>query len=692
MMMANKQFLVALVGMGLAAAAVFGASDITLDGSLAGGVYEGLGGLSAGGGTRLLADYPETQKRQILDLLFKPKFGASLQHLKIENGGDAESTFGTEPAMMRTRQEYERATAALASANPNDPQYADVKRMFRRGYEFWLAAEGRKRNPKLLLDSLQWGAPGWTGGFYTQENANYLARFNQGAKAYWKLDFDFVGGNQNEANNPGTWVRTLRQTLDADGLAQVRINVVDLYEDELTKFQRALDADAELQRATYAVGSHYVIEWWKEGHFLKLIEDDAQRSQHAQHLWIGEETAQAWKTANAAGLYSFALYNASLFNRNHVLNKATMPGEYCFPVCAWLAAMDYTWNNDGFVNCYEPWSGHYEVTPSLWAVAHTTQFTAPGWIYLGGTGCGLLSGGGSYVTLRAPTAAKGVCDFSIIIETKNATNDQTLNFSLAGPLSTGLRHVWESVGTNDATWFANPKRRLSAKTGRSFSITVRPNSIVTITTTTGQQKGTFRNIPRPAPFPATYREDFESYANHQTPKYISDYYGAFEVTSDADPAHDKCLQQQITNPVIKWFRLDDRNYTQTLIGDKDWKNYEVSVEAKMDSAGFVKIGARCVPHRDNELIGPHLKVTIDGRWTLEDSSRAVLASGTIPDFKGTDWHRYGVRCVGHAVAGSVDGAEKAVANTVQSQGAVYLATSRNLTKFDNLSVVPLGEP
>lgn len=382
-MMANKQFLVALVGMGLAAAAVFGASDITLDGSLAGGVYEGLGGLSAGGGTRLLADYPETQKRQILDLLFKPKFGASLQHLKIENGGDAESTFGTEPAMMRTRQEYERATAALASANPNDPQYADVKRMFRRGYEFWLAAEGRKRNPKLLLDSLQWGAPGWTGGFYTQENANYLARFNQGAKAYWKLDFDFVGGNQNEANNPGTWVRTLRQTLDADGLAQVRINVVDLYEDELTKFQRALDADAELQRATYAVGSHYVIEWWKEGHFLKLIEDDAQRSQHAQHLWIGEETAQAWKTANAAGLYSFALYNASLFNRNHVLNKATMPGEYCFPVCAWLAAMDYTWNNDGFVNCYEPWSGHYEVTPSLgrgaYDAVHGARVDLSGW-------------------------------------------------------------------------------------------------------------------------------------------------------------------------------------------------------------------------------------------------------------------------------------------------------------------------
>jgi hypothetical protein len=381
-----------------------------------------------------------------------------------------------------------------------------------------------------------------------------------------------------------------------------------------------------------------------------------------------------------------------LFNRNHVLHHATMPGEYCFPVCAWLAAMDYTWNNDGFVNCYEPWSGHYDVTPSLWAVAHTTQFTAPGWIYLAGTGCGLLPGGGSYVTLRAPALVKGVCDFSIVIETKDATNDQTLNFSLAGPLSPGLRHVWESYGTNDATWFINRKGRLSANTGRSFGITVRPNSIVSITTTAGQHKGTFHNIPPSSPFPAAYSEDFESYADHETPRYLSDYYGAFAVTTDSDPAHHKCLQQQITNPVIKWWRLDDRNRTQTLIGNKDWKNYEASVEGKMDTGGFVELGARCVPERDDQLIGPHLRVTLDGRWTLEDSNGAVLASGRVPGFKGTEWHRYGLRCAGQCVAGSIDGAEKAVATTIEAQGAVYLATSRNLTEFDNLSIVPLSEP
>ena len=29
-----------------------------------------------------------------------------------------------------------------------------------------------------------------------------------------------------------------------------------------------------------------------------------------------------------------------------------------------------------------PWSGHYTVGTSLWAVAQTTQFAKPGWRYL----------------------------------------------------------------------------------------------------------------------------------------------------------------------------------------------------------------------------------------------------------------------------------------------------------------------
>jgi len=63
--------------------------------------FDGIGGLSGGGATSvLLRDYPEPQRSQILDLLFKPNFGASLHILKVEIGGDAQSTDGCESSHM----------------------------------------------------------------------------------------------------------------------------------------------------------------------------------------------------------------------------------------------------------------------------------------------------------------------------------------------------------------------------------------------------------------------------------------------------------------------------------------------------------------------------------------------------------------------------------------------------------------
>ena len=112
---------------------------IVIDGQSAGRIFDGLGALSAGASTRLLVDYPEPQRSQILDYLFKPGYGAALQHLKVEVGGDVNSTDGSEPSHMRSR---------------NDHDYT-------RGYEWWLMVEAHKRNPNIILDILPWGAPGW---------------------------------------------------------------------------------------------------------------------------------------------------------------------------------------------------------------------------------------------------------------------------------------------------------------------------------------------------------------------------------------------------------------------------------------------------------------------------------------------------------------------------------------------------
>ncbi len=134
---------------------------INLDFTKTGRVFEGIGALSAGASSRLLIDYPEPQRSQIQDLLFKPNYGAALQNLKVEIGGDVNSTDGTEPSHARSREEF---------LNPQ-------RKNFLRGYEWWLLAEAKKRNPDILLDSLPWGYSGWigVGNFYTQEGADYIA-------------------------------------------------------------------------------------------------------------------------------------------------------------------------------------------------------------------------------------------------------------------------------------------------------------------------------------------------------------------------------------------------------------------------------------------------------------------------------------------------------------------------------------
>ena len=67
-------------------------TTVTINGDI-GPTFDGVGGASGGGGgTRLLVDYPGPQQSDILDMLFKPFHGASLQHIKVEIGCDGDTT------------------------------------------------------------------------------------------------------------------------------------------------------------------------------------------------------------------------------------------------------------------------------------------------------------------------------------------------------------------------------------------------------------------------------------------------------------------------------------------------------------------------------------------------------------------------------------------------------------------------
>jgi galactosylceramidase len=83
---------------------------IVLEGDAGAKRFDGIGVVTGGGGTSvLLKDYPEPQRSQILDLLYKPKFGASVSALYVEIPGDGNATQGAMPSHMHTREDLDMA-------------------------------------------------------------------------------------------------------------------------------------------------------------------------------------------------------------------------------------------------------------------------------------------------------------------------------------------------------------------------------------------------------------------------------------------------------------------------------------------------------------------------------------------------------------------------------------------------------
>ena len=171
---------------------------IKVDGKAGGKRFDGIGAVSGGGATSvLLKDYPEPQRSQILDLLFKPNFGASISALLVEVPGDGNSTQGSEPSHMHSRNDLNCS----------------------RGYEWWIMNEARKRNPNITLDANAWGCPKWIGdnNFWSQDMCDYYVKWIKGLKNVYGLDLDAIGC-RNEKGVNEEFVKMFRSTLNKNGL------------------------------------------------------------------------------------------------------------------------------------------------------------------------------------------------------------------------------------------------------------------------------------------------------------------------------------------------------------------------------------------------------------------------------------------------------------------------------------------
>ncbi|MFO1498862.1 MAG: discoidin domain-containing protein [Verrucomicrobiota bacterium] len=603
---------------------------LPIDGQALGRTYEGVGALSAGGSSRLLPDYPETARRDILDLLFKPQAGASFQHLKVEVGGDVNSTSGSEPSHMRARDE----------------------KSFERGYEWWLMKEAKQRNPQVALDALQWGAPGWIGNghFYSQDNVDYLLEFLRGARARHGLTFDYLG-IWNEVRYDTGWIKLLRAGLDTAGFSGVRL----VAPDEVDRWSIAplLRMDAALAKSVDVLGVHYP----------KYV-SSPEAKQSGKPLWASEDGP--WRSD-----WSGAQQWARILNRNYIEGEMTK-------TIIWSLAAAYYDNlpnpSTGVIKANQPWSGHYEIKPTFWVTAHTTQFAEPGWKYVR-SGCGYLPWGGSLVSLCSPTLR----EVSLIAETMDATRSQTLAFMLTGGLERDALQVW---GTSAGRWFEQlPPVRA---TNQVFSMTLAPGSIYSFTSVRGPTKPS-PTIPPPAPFPRSYKEDFERYLPGALPRFFSEQGGIFEVATRTNGGG-QCLRQSAVSKGIEW----ESHLTpapETILGDANWRNYHVGVDVLLESEGFVSLFGRVgkIPQSPGPPAAYWLKVNQRGDWEL-GVEKHPIASGKV-GFSTNRWHHLELSFRETQIDVAIDHVKTAsVQDTTYLGGMIALGSGWNGAQFDNLQI------
>nr|XP_046269453.1 galactocerebrosidase isoform X2 [Scatophagus argus] len=629
-----------------------------------GRVFDGIGGLSGGGATsRLLVNYAEPYRSQILDYLFKPNFGASLQILKVEIGGDAQTTDGTEPSHMH----YE-----------NDENYF-------RGYEWWLMKEAKKRNPNITLIGLPWAFPGWVGHGknwpydFPDITAAYVVNWILGAKQFHDLDINYIG-IWNERNYDSKYIKVLRNMLDKVGLTGVGIIAAD----GDWSIAKSMIVDPHLSDSVDVIGAHY------PGTTTVM---EALKTQ--KKLWSSEDYS-TFNDDEGGGCW------ARILNQNYVNGNMTA-------TISWNLVASYyeelPFGRDGLMTAEEPWSGNYVVESPIWITAHTTQFTQPGWTYL--QTVGHLAQGGSYVAL---TDGKG--NLTLVIETMThnhsvcirpplppfSVTSQNATFQLNGSFaSINELQVWRSqfnFKTKQPSFFEKmtPLKLLDG----SFTLSLAEDEVYTLTTITTGRKGSYPDPPPSARFPKVYKDNF----NVQNPPFseapdFADQTGVFEYYINlTDPGpHLFTLRQVLTERPITW--VADADQTISVIGDYQWQNLTVTCDVFMESVmtGGVFIAVRVDKGGQSvrSAKGVFFWVFADGTYKVTNdlTGQAVLAEG-LSGTRAYGWHTLSLTVKGPYASGLLNGYplwKNAVALTPKNGWAAIGTRSFELAQFDNFAVV-----
>ena len=603
---------------------------------------------SIGATTRLLVDYPEPQRSDILDYLFLPNFGASLQVLKVEIGGDSQSTDGTEPSHMHSKDKVD----------------------LHSGYEWWLMVEAKKRNKDIKLYGLPWAFPGWVGVdpatgkqshnpfAFPEQTTRYILEWIKGARHEYGLEIDYLGV-WNERGCDPAYVIKLRQELDRNGFNSTQLVV----KDGDMGVCDVLHKNPEYARAVDIIGLHYPSDYTK---FLGRSCLTLNKP-----VWSAEESS-SYDDVNGAACW------ARVMNSHFVLSNMTSS-------LMWNLVGSYyhglNWYASSMLTAVQPWSGHYGMFPVVWTTAHVTQFTKVGWKYLPvGSGSGTLPKGGFYTTIVDPNSK----DFTIQIvkishdharctrpplpKPPHPIEGETVRIRLHPEQFKGLLdpnnagevsvEVWQSNFEITVPFFFRKQKQLTLSLANpEIELFVRKGDYYTISTVKTARRGSHSaRIPASSPqFPLPYADDFQGYAESSEAKYLADQIGSFEIHSTKGG---KVLRQMAPMAPIAWAD-SGRKGPMTVIGMREWQDVSIAVQFRLDRSN----AAACAGLRVDQMweYGVIVCILPTGSWNLTIGGPAlkgaptILLKGSADAFQLNVWQELKLMTVKDNVQGWLNG-------------------------------------
>jgi hypothetical protein len=630
------------------------ADAITINGTSSGRTFDGIGAISGGGGnSRLLIDYPEPYRSEILDYLFKPGYGAALQILKVEIGGDTNSTDGAESS-------HEHTSGDLNCS---------------RGYEWWLMQQAKARNPNIKLYALAWGAPGFLGSFFSTNTVNYLMDWMNCATTNG-LTIDYLGG-WNERGYDKTFYENLHAAIASHGYHTLIVGA-----DSGWDVADAMVSDSTFKASIDIIGTHYPCSYESA---MTTCSSTANAVATGKQLWASENGSEDYNAGGAAV--------ARAINRGYL--DAKMSSYINWPLVASIYP-NLPYATTALMVANQPWSGYFDVGKQLWASAHTTQVTQPGWKYIDG-GSGYFGGdrnNGSFVSYQAPDHSA----YSMVAETLDATAARTVTVSVAGGLPAGSTvHVWMSNfnSNNQSDYFV--RQSDITPSGGSWTATLQPGRVYSFTTTSTAGRGTVASPPQ-ASLALPYSDSFDGATVGHEPTFLSQQQGAFEAAACDAGRSGLCVRQQAPQTPIEW---NSNANPYTLIGDLGWRDYTVSTDALFEQAGSVQVMGRIGTVTGFAVANYnayYLQVANTGAWSIvrntSGGTLTTLASGTHATLGLNSWHTLAISFQGSTITAKIDGATVGTATDGSyPAGQVGLGVNGYQTdEFDNLSVTPIGTP